>query len=254
MSYRVDLDNFHGPMDLLLYLIKRDELDIYDIPIARITESYLETVGILGELRNVGAVDIDTAGEFLVLAATLMEIKSALLLPRPEAAAPAGIAAPWVDPRKELVEQLLAYKRSKRSAELLAEKRAEHERRVARVPAARPEEADEPPPLDMDEVQVWDLLDAFTKLMRETGRRVKKVHEVVDDDTPLELHAADIQDRLRRDPRLTLRQLVAGRRSRAEMIGVFLALLELVRERKIWARQEAVEDDIEIGPAPAAAA
>ena len=253
MSYRVDLDNFHGPMDLLLYLIKRDELDVYDIPIARITESYLETVGILGELRNVGRVDIDTAGEFLVLAATLMEIKSALLLPQPEQAVPAGgVAAPWVDPRKELVEQLLAYKRSKQAAELLAEKQAEHEDRFARVPARRPEEADEPPPLDMDEVQVWDLLDAFAKLMRETGRRVKKVHEVVDDDTPLALHAADIEDRLRRDPRLTLRQLVAGRRSRAEMIGVFLALLELVRERKILARQDSVDDDIEIVAARAA--
>ena len=247
MTYRVNLDNFHGPMDLLLYLIKRDELDVYDIPIARITESYLETVGILGELRNVGRVDIDTAGEFLVLAATLMEIKSALLLPQPEQAVTSGgVASPWVDPRKELVEQLLAYKRSKQAAELLAEKQAEHEGRFARVPARRPEEADEPPPLDMDEVQVWDLLDAFTKLMRETGRRVKKVHEVVDDDTPLALHAADIQDRLRRDPRLTLRQLVAGRRSRAEMIGVFLALLELVRERKILARQDSVDDDIEI--------
>ena len=76
-------------------------------------------------------------------------------------AALGGPAAPWVDPRKELVEQLLAYKRSRQSADLLDERRAAHESRYPRVPARRPEEADEPPPLDMDEVQVWDLLDAF---------------------------------------------------------------------------------------------
>lgn len=246
MDYRVELDNFHGPLDLLLYLIKRDELDIYDIPIARVAGDYLETIGVIGELHNVRGVDIDVAGEFLVIAATLMEIKSALLLPRPEPSSLGGPATPWVDPRRELVDQLLAYKRSRQSADLLAERRAAHEGRFPRVPARRPEEADEPPPLDMDEVQVWDLLDAFARLLRDTGRRARNVHEVVDDDTPIELHQADIEDRLRRDPRLTLRQLAAGGRSRAEVIGLFLAVLELVRQHRVTARQAEVGDDLEV--------
>jgi segregation and condensation protein A len=106
--------------------------------------------------------------------------------------------------------------------------------------------ADEPPPLDMDEVQVWDLLESFTRLMSEVGFRKPRYHEVEYDETPIELHAADIEDRLRRERRLTLRSLLEGRASRSEMIGVFLALLELIREKKILAHQGDVLGEIEI--------
>ena len=108
---------------------------------------------------------------------------------------------------------------------------------------------DEPPPIDLEEVQIWDLLDAFNRLMKEVGGR-KKFHEVTYDDTPIDLHAADIEDRLAREGRLTLRALILGRKSRSEMIGVFLALLELIREKKILVHQEGVLDEMEIIPAP----
>ena len=251
MDYRVELDVFNGPMDLLLYLIKRDELDILDIPIARITESYF---GYLQQMRQASrdhGFDINLAGDFLVMAATLMEIKSAMLLPRQveEAADPNSAAAELADPRYTLVQQLLEYKRFKDSAALLEQKQQIHENRFRRVPAFRDESSNEPPPLDLEEVQIWDLLQAFTSLMSELGRR-PKFHEVVYDDTPIDLHAADIEDRVTREGKLTLRQLFVARKSRSEMIGVFLALLELIREKRILAQQPEDGGEIEIIPAP----
>ncbi len=251
MDYRVELDVYNGPLDLLLYLIKRDELDIYDIPIARITDTYIQYVNMLRGMSNESGLDINVAGDFVVLAATLMEIKSAMLLPRQVAAEgeASSAAAELADPRYELVQKLLEYKRFKDTAALLEKQQHDHENRFPRYPARLEGQSDEPPPVDLDEVQIWDLLDSFNRLMKEVGGR-KKFHEVTYDDTPIDLHAADIEDRLSREGKLTLRQLIIGRTNRSEMIGVFLALLELIREKKILVEQPAATDDIEIVPAP----
>ncbi|MEA2709268.1 MAG: segregation and condensation protein [Phycisphaerales bacterium] len=251
MEYRVELDVYNGPLDLLMYLIKRDELDIYDIPIKQITDSYMHYVGMLRTLSKEQGLDINVAGDFLVMAATLMEIKSAMLLPRQELSSADGssAAAELADPRYELVQKLLEYKRFKDSAAMLERQQHEHENRFPRYPAKLDGTNDEPPPVDLEEVQVWDLLDAFNRLMKEVGGR-KKFHEVTYDDTPIDLHAADIEDRLAREGKLTLRQLVIGRKNRSEMIGVFLALLELIREKKILVQQDGVLDDMEIVAAP----
>lgn len=252
VEYRVELDVYNGPLDLLLYLLKRDELDIYDIPIARITDSYLGYMNMLREIKDREGLDINLAGEFLVMAATLMEIKSATLLPKATLAENQdtnSATQELTDPRIELVQQLLEYKRLKDSATLLERRRDEHQTRFPRFPAEREHSSDEPPPVDLDEVQIWDLLSAFDRLMKEVGVRKPRYHEVLYDDTPIDLHAADIEDRLKREGRLTLRQLIIGRKGRSEMIGVFLALLELIREKKILVAQEQVEDDLEIIPA-----
>ena len=98
-------------------------------------------------------------------------------------------------------------------------------------------------------MQIWDLLEAFNRLMKEVGGR-KTFHEITYDDTPIDLHAADIEDRLKREHKLTLRQLIVGRKSRSEMIGVFLALLELIREKKILVQQAEILGEVEIVPAP----
>src|SRR5256885_1259927 len=241
-DYRVELDVYNGPLDLLLYLIKRDELDIYDIPIARITDTYLTYVKMLRDLRERGGLDINVAGEFLVMAATLMEIKSATLLPKAplEEGREGGhrsAADELSDPRAELVQKLLEYKRFKDSSMLLERRAAEHAVRFPRHPAKLVGQAeDEPPPVDLEEVQIWDLLSVFERLMKEIGPR-SRFHEVTYDDTPIDLHAADIEDRLKREGHVTLRQLIFGRRSRSEMIGVFLALLELIRQKKILVHQ-----------------
>jgi segregation and condensation protein A len=256
LDYRVEIDVYNGPLDLLLYLIKRDELDIYDIPIARITDSYLSYVKMLRDLRDRGGLDINVAGEFLVMAATLMEIKSATLLPKaPVEEGKAGdersAADELSDPRAELIQKLLEYKRFKDSSMALERRAAEHASRFPRFPAKFAGQADdEPPPVDLDEVQIWDLLGVFERLMKEVGPRRSRFHEVTYDDTPIDLHAADIEDRLKREGHVTLRQLIVGRRSRSEMIGVFLALLELIRQKKILVKQGDEPNDVEIDPAP----
>ena len=252
MEYRVELDVYNGPLDLLLYLIKKDELDIYDIPIASITESYMQYVSMLKEMTADG-LDINVAGDFLVMAATLMEVKSAMLLPKaPVLPGTEGssAAADLADPRYELVQKLLEYKRFKDNAMALQRQHDLHENRFPRYPAKLEGQSDEPPPVDLDEVQVWDLLSAFNTLMKEVGFRKPKLHEVTYDDTPIDLHAADIEDRLKREPRLTLRALILGRTSKSEMIGIFLALLELIREKKILVTQLEALGDVEIVEAP----
>ena len=225
MDYKVDLDMYNGPLDLLLYLIRRDEIDVYDIPIARITEQYLHYV----ELLKV--IDPNVAGDFLVLAATLMLIKSQMLLPT---VPPDQEDDEVVDPRAELVRQLLEYKRFKDAARDLglgAELRA---LRFGRQPGdVDPSQSAE---TELEDMQVWDLLAAFNKLMMQVGHGPVS-HDVVYDDTPIALHAADVQDRLKREGSLTFVDVFAGR-TRAEMIGLFLALLELIRQRRVRVEQE----------------
>lgn len=248
MDYTVELETFRGPLDLLLFLVKRHEVDICDIPIARVAEQFLEYLKLL-EL-----IDVEWAGEFLVMAATLMEIKSATLLP-PAAPVVSADGEPTAaqqlaDPRFELVQKLLEYKKFKDAANALDAQHRQHADRFPRYPALLDGDADEPPPVDLEEVQVWDLLSAFDRLMKEVGVRKPKYHEVTYDDTPIDLHAADIEDQLKRDGKLTLRSLVAGRKSRSEMIGVFLALLELIREKKILVSQTDPLGEVEIEIAP----
>jgi segregation and condensation protein A len=253
LEYRVELDIYNGPLDLLLYLIRRDELDIYDIPISRITDSYMGYVAMLKQMSSEEGLDINLAGDFLVMAATLMEIKSAMLLPKPPPDAAGGessAAQELADPRYELVQKLLEYKRFKDAAMALDHQHEQHQQRFPRVPARQSGEADEPPPVDLDEVQIWDLLTSFNRLMQEVGQRQPRYHEVVYDDTPIDLHAADIEDRLKRDGKLSFRQLMEGRKSRSEMIGMFLALLELIRQKKILVQQDEQQKDIAIETAP----
>jgi segregation and condensation protein A len=241
-EYRVNLDVYSGPLELLLYLIRRDEVDIKNIPIARITEQYLRHVEIIRR------IDINLAGEFLVMAATLMEIKSRMLIPRQPQAnaddpnAPAGGGQSSVedlaDPRYELVKQLLAYKEFKDAASDL--------RRRAQTEAARFTRAVPKPegraPLDIEDLDLFRLIDAFNAIMASVGHSAYG-HEVVYDDTPISLHQADILDRLVREGTaggtrgLTLQELFVGRKTKSEMIGLFLATLELIRQKKIAVEQ-----------------
>jgi len=226
-DYRVNLDVYNGPLDLLLYLIRREELDIYDIPIARITEQYL---GYVDMLR---AIDPNLAGEFLVVAATLMEIKTRMLLPT--APVEEGEASDIeIDPRAELIRQLLEYKAFKDAAGDLRDAAEVQARRFGR----RPVQPDPPErELDLEDVQIWNLLDAFSNILEAIGAD-KPTHQVIYDDTPIELHAEDILDRLGRDGPMTFRKIFEGRTELTEVLGLFLAILELVRIKKVLARQE----------------
>lgn len=228
-DYRVNLDIFAGPLDLLLYLVRKEEVDIYDIPIAKITDQYLQYVDILKQF------DIDLAGDFLVMAATLMEIKSAMLLPREEPAQAGQENAN--DPRAELIRQLLEYKRFKDAANLLDAAAERHQERFGRpaslvdrlVPDAEPE-------IDMDQVSVWDLLEAFDAICKATGASSYTGH--IRDDTPIDLYQIEVLDRLQSEGPLTFARIFESRPNRLVMVGIFLAVLELIRDKLIWAEQD----------------
>ncbi|MFH1107585.1 MAG: segregation/condensation protein A [Planctomycetota bacterium] len=224
-DYRVALDIYNGPLDLLLFLIRRDEIDIYDIPIARITQQYLQYVDLLNQL------DPEIVSEFLVLAATLMEIKSRMLLPHPPQE---QMDEEIVDPRLELVRQLLEYKTYKDAARSLEEAAAERALRHERRPTLPEGDTDEIP---LENLDIWDLFEAFNRLLTQIGK-TGGVHQVGVDDTPVALHAEDILDSIQRAGGTeTFEEIFTGR-SRAEMIGLFLALLELIRQRRIRAIQD----------------
>lgn len=231
-DYRIELDVYSGPLDLLLYLIKRDEIEITDIPVAHVAEQYV------AYLKQLDVLDINVAGEFLVMAATLLEIKAAMISPREEQAEDddaMSAAEDPTDPRYELIQQLLAYKRFKDAAADLESRHEDFAKRFAHAGTpATAESADKPdtlPQLELEDVQLWDLVEAFTRVMEQVGTG-PVTHDVVADDTPIELHASDIEDRLKREGPMTLRQIFEGRR-RGEMIGLFLAILELARRYTI---------------------
>lgn len=229
-EYRVQLDVFSGPLDLLLYLIRRDELDIQDVPLARLTEQYLEYVKLLEEL------DPNTAGDFLVMASTLVELKSRSLLPSP----PLEAEQDEDDPRKMLVKQLLEYKRFKDASQALGSAADEREKRFVRRPADLPKELEG---VELEEAQVWDLLSAFGRVMTAIGRG-PGLHEISYDDTPLQEYIDLILDTLERLGTIEFQTLFADRRDRAEVIGLFLALLELLRRRRMRAEQDTLHGSI----------
>jgi len=247
-DYRVHIDAFEGPLDLLLFLIRKDEVDIHDIPVASITEQYLSF------LEHIERIDIDAAGEFLVMAASLMEIKSRMLNPESaaEAAEPQAARTPDEDPRAELVRQLLAYKKFRDAATALEHRAAEWHRRAPASPTAidetqlsRAMEA-AASDLDLDDLNLIDLAEAFKRICETVNFERLGEHKVKYDDTPIELHATDILDRLRRFETgeefildseakkrpLELVDLFRGR-SRSEVVGLFLAVLQLLRRRQV---------------------
>ena len=257
-GYRVRLDAFEGPLDLLLYLIRRDEIDIHDIPIAKLAEQYLLHLEDLD--RGGSRVDIDTAGEFLVVAATLMEVKSRMIAAEGLPEGEEGDAARRRrdgddrDPRAELVDKLLAYKRYRDAAEALEHRREDWARRV---PVARTaiesdavsEAIESMGEVELEDISLGDLVEAFGRIMSSVNLDRLGEHEVTSDDTPIELHAEDIVDRVRRDARAgeyPLRRVFEGR-SRAEMVGLFLAMLDLVRNRRVAFRQAQTEEAAERG-------
>ncbi len=251
---RIQLDAFEGPLDLLLYLVRRDELEITDIPIAQVAEQYLALIRAAG----IAKIDIEQAGEFLVMAATLMEIKSRLLMPAPPMAAadgtgPEGMAD--ADPRADLIRQLLAYKKYRDAAQALDRRAGEWSLRYAGGGAAALDgaapEANES--IELDDLDVVDLAKAFSRIMEAIDLTRLGEHTVTDDETPTALHAEDIVDRLSREADaegdLDFRRVFEGR-SRAEAIGLFLAVLELVRQQRVQARQDRINDRIVLRLAP----
>lgn len=249
-TYHVKLQVFEGPLDLLLYLIRKNEVDIYNIPVALITQQYLEYLNVMQLL------DLNVAGEFLVMAATLMQIKSRMLLPQDERPAE---EAEEPDPREELVRRLLEYQRFKEVARHLAA--LEGQRRgiyVRTTPAEGLAATTETPSAEPFEASLFDLLSAFSKVLTTVSR--EQFYEIVRDEVTVEQKVHALLHRLLERSSLTFEELFAGSRTRLEIIATFLALLELVRLKEVSARQETVfgpitivRRDDRIAPVPEAA-
>lgn len=246
-DYRVRLDAYAGPLDLLLYLVKRHEIDLHDIPVAALTEQYLR------HLEVIKSIDVESAGEFLVMAATLVEVKSRMIIPQAQREGEGDNADPTQDiealedPRFELVQQLLAYKAFKDAAYTLEDRAQEWEGRFpVKIKAGQRPVEDEKPQevtIDLEDVNVFDLCEAFGQILESVGHLGD--HAVTYDDTPISMHAEDIHDRLRTDAPtagLTLKEIFEGRSNRSEMIGLFLATLELVRQRLVRVAQDPITE------------
>ena len=234
-EYKIDLDTYNGPLDLLLYLIRREEVDIYDIPITKITNQYM---AYLNELQS---IDIGLAGDFLVMASTLMYVKSQTLLPRSEITDEEDME----DPRLELVKQLLEYKRYKEATSTMTRLSEERSQRFS-----RPEERliddgkEDDEKLNLDDVDVWKLAQFFSGFMKQTLGDV--IQKIVYDDTPVHVYMDKVLNRLTRASAVSLKELLYESQGRSEFIGFFLALLELVRLKKIKLEQTQDFDEIQI--------
>jgi segregation and condensation protein A len=234
MSYKIKLEIFEGPLDLLLYLVKKDHLNIYDIPIAKVTEQYLQYLNLMQLL------DLNIAGEFLVMAATLMEIKSKMLLPAQEGEA---AVEEQEDLREELVKRLLEYEKFKQIAESLRQKESS-QREVFKRPKIELEKEEASEKEVYFEASIFDLINAFSQALKDIPKEL--FYEVIKDEFTIEEKIHDILHLLLVSPAVELSQLFGKAKNKIEIIVIFLSILELIRMKEIIARQRDLFSEIEI--------
>ncbi len=235
-EYKVKLEIFEGPLDLLLYLIKRDELDIYEISLERITRQYLEYLQAFKELN------IDVAGEFVVMAANLIYLKSRSLLPADQQ--PPEEDAEEDDPRWDLIRQLIEYKKFKEAATQLQVRQLEQEQVFFREPVAFA--AAPAAPLLLGEVGIFQLINAFQTVIKRVEAR-EDLREIFGEHYTVSDKIDWILKRVSDGVPLRFSELFASLAARVEIVVTFLALLELIRLRQVRATQVNPFDEIEIG-------
>jgi segregation and condensation protein A len=239
---RIELPLFEGPLDLLLYLIRRERIDIQDIPIAPITRQYMEYLDLMRELN------LDVAGEFLVMAATLIHIKSKMLVPIEPTEAEGDEEV--VDPREELARRLLEFQRYKEAAGILHQQAQIRAAQWTRPETVLPRFDDAG--AEMLEAGLYDLIAAFKELL--DRRKALLAHEVEDEGPPLEERMDQLLAMIREGESLEFLELFAALETKAEMIVTFLALLELVRLKKVRVYQRGLFGPVRVfrpvGPPP----
>ncbi len=233
-DYRIKLQAFEGPLDLLLFLIRKNELDIYDIPIESVTRQYLDA------LRSMQALDLDLAGEFFVMAATLMEIKSRLLLPRGQAAIDPNAEEDGMDPRWELVHQLLEYKKFKEAAARLGEIAIEKQNLLARYVSSLSGDPLDRPLKHADRIELWNV---FNIVLRRLAEKLV-VGEIHDEQVTVADQMEMLLARLQTQRSFVFSQLFDKKTSLRALITTFLAVLELTRLRKLRLQQNETFSDI----------
>jgi segregation and condensation protein A len=225
MDFRVELDVFRGPLDLLLFLVRKHEVEISEIPIAPITDQFLAYLELLKELN------VDDVGDFLEMASTLVEIKSRMLLPRPE-----EVEDAIEDPRQDLVERLLEYKKFRDAASMLEDRSRDWQQRFSRLANDLPPRTRDPAAEPIHEVELWDLVSAFGRILRESS--AAQPSNIRYDDTPIHVYMTHIHQQLRQHGRLCFNELVNPSMHRSTLIGLFLAVLELVRHHGVLIEQD----------------
>ena len=236
---KVQLEIFEGPLDLLLYLVKKEEVNIYEVNLTKIATQFIEHVQLMREF------DLDVAGEFLVMAATLMFIKSRELLPKNQQAEIPD-DEDEEDPRYELIRQLVEYKKFKDAAARLQERESFQEQIYPRV-AARPEliiEASEERP----RVSIFDLVNAVSTILKRFDQR-EQARDVFEEKWSVSEKIEALADLVKTRPRLRFSEVFAQATSRSEVVVTFLALLELIRMKQLRVEQPEAFAEIEISPA-----
>jgi segregation and condensation protein A len=235
-DYKVKLEVFEGPLDLLLYLIKKEEVDIYDIPIERITNQYMEYLSLM-QLLN-----LEVAGEFLVMAATLMYIKSRMLLPTDQQVTDSE-AEEGEDPRWELIRQLVEYKKFKEAAVQLAHREEDQSKLYTRTGDSGIEvDAKEVP---LAEVSIFDLIAAFNEVLKKANAR-EDFREIYEERFTVSDKIEEILYTLRDRSEIRFLELFSDSASRAEVVVTFLALLELIRLKRLRVEQPEAFGEIQV--------
>jgi segregation and condensation protein A len=241
MDFRVNLNIFRGPLDLLLYLVRKHEVEIVDIPIAPIADQFLDYLAVLEQ------IDVNAVGDFLGVASLLIEIKSQQVLPRAD-----EVQDVLEDPRQELVQRLLEYKKYRDAAGILEDRsriwQQHYPRLASDVPVHERDIAEEP----IRELELWDLVSAFGRIMRET--EAARPSNIVYDDTPIHVHMKRIYARLQEEGRVCFRDLFDATMHKSKLVGIFLAILELVRHHHIRVEQHELFGEIWVLPNPDSAA
>jgi segregation and condensation protein A len=235
-AFQVDLQQYRGPLDLLLYLVRRHELEVGDVSIHRIALQYLEY------LDRICEVDIDHAGDFLEMTSLLVEMKLRAVLPRSDEEQ----AMDDTDPREDLVRRLLLYKEFKDVSMLLGERSLEWQSRYPRLandlPPRKVDLAEQP----IEEVELWDLVSSFGRVLKNNTPQMPE--SIVLDETPIHVYMQQIHRRLARQGHLRFSEMFEPGMHKSAMVGIFLAILELVRHHSVHTEQIGEHGDIQLLP------
>jgi segregation and condensation protein A len=225
MQFRIALDIFRGPLDLLLYLVRKHELEVSEVSLANVTQQFLEYIAIVEQ------IDVDAVGDFLEMASTLIEIKSRMVLPGEE-----EVEDELEDPRQELVRRLLEYKQYRDAASILEERSREWRERFPRLASDLPDRPLSPEQQPIREVELWDLVSAFGRVLKEK-KSLSGPESIRYDETPIHVYMRRIDARLARDGRLAFTAFFDTSVHKSTLVGMFLAVLELVRHQHARAAQ-----------------
>lgn len=237
LDFRVQLEAYHGPLDLLLYLVRKEELEVARLPLARVTQQFLEFVAVLEQLN------VDEVSDYIELAAQLIELKSRTVLPQHE-----DLPQPEVeDPHEGLVERLLEYRKYREAARLLSERDAQQRLRFARAERDLPARTIDPLDQPMESVELWDLVSAFARVLKQNLAR-PTVTKIRYDETPVHVYMERISQRLEEQREVLFSSLFPESVHKSTLVAMFLAVLELVRHRHATADQARRYGDLLIKP------